>query len=163
MCAYIPMRRRPGSAPTWDRKALIGRGGEITRRRLSARSDQQVTASGHVQHRRGIAYRPGHNTLHRRTVHRLAECRARGHKTPPRFEPDEAGIRIDPPPSLAPATGTIPAATAAAEPPDGPAGVLLHCQGYRVAPYNSGSVIPFAPNSGVLVFPKITKPASSQR
>ena len=31
-----------------------------------------------------------------------------------------AGMRMDPPPSLACATGTMPAATAAAEPPDEP-------------------------------------------
>src|SRR3546814_20980837 len=34
----------------------------------------------------------------------------------------EAGIRIEPPPSLACATGTIPAPTAAAEPPPEPLG-----------------------------------------
>ena len=33
-----------------------------------------------------------------------------------------AGTRIDPPPSLAPAHGTMPAATAAADPPDDPPG-----------------------------------------
>ena len=37
----------------------------------------------------------------------------------------EAGIRIDPPPSLAWATGNIPAATAAAAPPLEPPGVRL--------------------------------------
>ncbi len=44
----------------------------------------------------------------------------------PGFKPTSpqlaAGMRIDPPPSLAPAHGTIPAATAAADPPDEPPG-----------------------------------------
>lgn len=74
-----------------------------------------------------------------------------------------AGMRIDPPPSLAPATGTMPAATAAAAPPDEPPGVRLRSQGLRVGPFASGSVMPFAPNSGVLVLPKITSPESSHR
>ncbi len=70
---------------------------------------------------------------------------------------------MEPPPSLAPAQGTIPAATAAAEPPEDPPGLWSVSQGFRVAPYSSGSVMPFAPNSGVLVLPKTTSPASSQR
>src|SRR5687768_1625884 len=85
----------------------------------------------------------------------------------PGFSPNRpqhaAGIRIDPPPSLAPATGTNPAATAAAEPPDDPPGVWSVFHGLRVGPLASGSVMPFAPNSGVLVFPKISNPASSHR
>jgi hypothetical protein len=36
-----------------------------------------------------------------------------------------AGMRVEPPPSLAPAIGTTPAATAAAEPPLLPPGVRL--------------------------------------
>lgn len=72
-------------------------------------------------------------------------------------------MRIDPPPSLAPAQGTIPAATAAADPPDEPPGVWSRFQGLRVGPNRCGSVTPLAPNSDVLVLPKITNPASSQR
>ena len=72
-------------------------------------------------------------------------------------------MRIEPPPSLAPATGRIPAATAAAAPPEEPPGVRPRSQGLRAGPNSSGSVIPLAPNSGVLVLPKITRPASSQR
>ena len=41
-----------------------------------------------------------------------------------------AGMRIDPPPSLAVATGAIPAATAAADPPEEPPGVLLNHRGF---------------------------------
>ena len=45
-----------------------------------------------------------------------------------------AGIRIEPPPSLAWAIGTMPAATAAPEPPLEPPGVRSRSQGLRVAP-----------------------------
>ncbi len=45
-----------------------------------------------------------------------------------------AGIRIEPPPSLAWATGTMPDATAAPEPPDDPPGVWSVFHGLRVAP-----------------------------
>jgi hypothetical protein len=72
----------------------------------------------------------------------------------------DAGIRIDPPPSLACAIGTIPAATAAAEPPLDPPVECLRFQGLWLAPYATGSVVTVAPNSGVLVFPKFTSPRS---
>ena len=74
-----------------------------------------------------------------------------------------AGIRIDPPPSLAPAIGTIPAATAAAEPPLDPPGVRSRSQGLRVNPNAADSVTALRPSSGVLVFPKINAPASQKR
>src|SRR3546814_7922029 len=65
--------------------------------------------------------------------------------------------------SLAPAIGTRPAATAAAEPPLEPPGVCAGFQGLRHGPQASGSVMPLAPNSGVLVRPNTTTPARSQR
>ena len=45
-----------------------------------------------------------------------------------------AGMRIEPAPSLAVAIGTIPAATAAADPPDDPPGVRARASGLRVIP-----------------------------
>ena len=51
-----------------------------------------------------------------------------------------AGIRIDPPPSLPAAIGTIPAATAAAAPPLEPPGVRLKSQGLLVRPKRAESV-----------------------
>ena len=45
-----------------------------------------------------------------------------------------AGPRIEPPPSLACAAGTMPAATAAAEPPLEPPALCAGFQGLRVAP-----------------------------
>src|SRR5499426_2496355 len=74
-----------------------------------------------------------------------------------------AGIRIDPPPSVACAIGTIPAATAAAEPPLEPPAVCSRLHGLRVGPKRRGSVDGARPISGVLVLPKITRPARLYR
>src|SRR4051795_12305651 len=71
-----------------------------------------------------------------------------------------AGILIEPPPSDPWATGTIPAATAAAAPPEEPPGVREVSQGLRVGPKRRGSVTGRIPNSGALVLPTITNPAS---
>ena len=60
-------------------------------------------------------------------------------------------------------SGTMPGATAAADQPEDPPGVRVRSQGLRVGPQASGSVIPLAPNYGVLVLPKMTSPASIQR
>ena len=72
-------------------------------------------------------------------------------------------MRIEPPPSLPWATGTIPAATAAAEPPEEPPGVRVRSHGLRVGPVWRGSVVGRIPNSGMLVMPTTTKPASRRR
>ena len=77
----------------------------------------------------------------------------------PKSPQHEAGVRIEPPPSLAWAAGTIPAATAAAAPPEEPPGVRERSQGLRQTPRNSDSVKGHRPNSGVLVLPKIDSPA----
>src|SRR5579871_3361498 len=78
----------------------------------------------------------------------------------PKRPVQEAGMRIDPPPSLACAAGTMPAATATAEPPEEPPGVRSRAHGLRVGPNAEGSVTGCRPNSGVLVLPKITRPAA---
>src|SRR6185437_11831867 len=52
----------------------------------------------------------------------------------------EDGMRIDPPPSLPCATGTIPDATAAAEPPLDPPGECVVRHVLRVGPCSNGSV-----------------------
>ena len=69
-------------------------------------------------------------------------------------------MRIDPPPSPPWATGTIPAATAAADPPDDPPHEWSVFHGLRVGPYETGSVVMVDPHSGVFVRPRVTKPAS---
>ena len=72
----------------------------------------------------------------------------------------DAGMRIDPPPSLAWANGTIPDATAAAAPPLDPPGVRVVSHGLCVAPHATGSVVGTLPSSGLFVRPAITSPAA---
>src|SRR6185437_8092483 len=87
------------------------------------------------------------------------ETRPRDGFSPNRLQHD-AGMRIEPPPSLACATGARPAATAAAAPPLEPPGVRERSQGLRQSPFSSDSVMPIVPNSGVFVLPVIVKPAA---
>src|SRR5580700_9003034 len=75
----------------------------------------------------------------------------------------EAGIRIEPPPSLAWATGRMRAATAAAAPPDEPPEECARFQGFRVGPNRRGSVVGSSPNSGLELLPKIVRPAFRKR
>ncbi len=74
-----------------------------------------------------------------------------------------AGIRIEPPPSVPCATGTMPAATAAAEPPDEPPGVRPASQGLCVGPNIRASVVGRIAYSGSVVLPTMTQPASRRR
>ena len=72
-------------------------------------------------------------------------------------------MRIEPPPSLPWAIGTMPEATAAAAPPEEPPGVRSQVPGLRVGPKQRGSVTGRIPNSGSVVVPTITNPASRSR
>src|SRR5579859_3959436 len=72
-------------------------------------------------------------------------------------------MRMEPPPSVPSASGQKRAASAADDPPDDPPGVLSLFQGFRVTPVSGESVVPFQPNSGVVVFPIRTAPASRNR
>src|SRR5262245_39041340 len=74
-----------------------------------------------------------------------------------------AGMRIEPPPSLAWATGTRPAATAAQAPPDDPPADRAGSQGLRVGPNADGCVVDWSPNLGVLDLPSVTSPISRKR
>ncbi len=73
-----------------------------------------------------------------------------------------AGMRIDPPPSLACAIGTTPAATRAAAPPEEPPGVRSRAHGFLHGPKRRGSVVAVSPNSGVALLPRLTSPAASR-
>ena len=73
------------------------------------------------------------------------------------------GIRSDPPPSDPVASGTMPAAMAAADPPDEPPGVCSRFHGLRVGPNSGLSVSAFQPSSGVFVLPITTHPAATSR
>ena len=72
-------------------------------------------------------------------------------------------MRIEPPPSLACAAGTSPAATAAADPPLEPPGERSRSHGLWVGPKAIGSVVGRMPSSGVFVRPRITSPAARWR
>jgi hypothetical protein len=81
----------------------------------------------------------------------------------PKSPQQDAGMRIDPPPSLAWAAGTIPAATAAAAPPEDPPAECVVRQGLRVGPNSTDSVDVVMPNSGDADLPKSTSPAFRYR
>src|SRR5690606_27615059 len=76
---------------------------------------------------------------------------------------NDAGIRIEQPKSVPWAIGTMPVATATAEPPDEPAGLNCGFHGLRVAPKSSLTVLAPVANSGVLVLPRIIAPALRRR
>src|SRR5690606_13931256 len=72
-------------------------------------------------------------------------------------------MRTEPPPSVPSESGPIPRATAAADPPDEPPEVRDASHGLPVLPVSGLSVTPFQPNSGVVVLPSSTAPASRTR
>ena len=71
-------------------------------------------------------------------------------------------MRIEPPPSLPCAIGTIPAATAAAEPPEEPPGVRVEVPRVARRPVWRGSVVGRMPNSGMFVVPTHDEPRLAQ-
>src|SRR5689334_16911458 len=75
----------------------------------------------------------------------------------------EAGIRIDPPPSLACATGRMRAATAAPAPPEEPPDECATFHGFLVGPCSRDSVVGISPNSGLALLPKMASPAARKR
>src|SRR5262245_26074643 len=81
----------------------------------------------------------------------------------PTLPQNAAGMRIDPAPSVPTLSGPSPAATAAAVPPDEPPGVLAGSHGLRVIPVSGELVSALHPNSGVVVLPISTAPASRSR
>src|SRR6516164_1760954 len=74
-----------------------------------------------------------------------------------------AGMRIEQPKSVPCASGTMPVATATADPPEEPAGLSDGFQGLRVAPNTSFTVLAPVANSGVLVLAVTTAPAALRR
>ncbi len=72
-------------------------------------------------------------------------------------------MRVEPPPSLAVAAGTRPAATAAALPPLEPPGVRSVSHGLRAVPKTLVRVKLSVPNSGAAVLPIGTAPAARRR
>src|SRR5262249_48539404 len=81
----------------------------------------------------------------------------------PTIPQKDAGLRMDPPPSVPRARGASPAATAAPAPPDEPPGVRSWSHGLRVRPKIRLSVMPTQPIVGVLVLPRRMAPAAFMR
>src|SRR5579884_950401 len=71
-----------------------------------------------------------------------------------------AGIRIEPPPSLACAMGTTPAATNAPEPDDDAPAVYSVSHGLRTGPSRGCSAEALNPNSDNCVLPTEVKPVA---
>jgi len=67
-------------------------------------------------------------------------------------------MRMEPPPSVACAIGRMPAATAAAAPPDEPPAECARLHGLRHGPNRRGSVLGLIANSGVELRPMMTRP-----
>src|SRR5690348_3653844 len=74
-----------------------------------------------------------------------------------------AGWRIDPPVSEPSASGVMPAATATADPPLVPPGILVGSQGFIVGPNADVSVDEPIANSSQFALPTMTAPAASSR
>ena len=70
---------------------------------------------------------------------------------------------MDPPVSVAVATGASPAATAAAEPPEDPPATRSGSHGLRVGPKWLDSVDDPIANSSRLVLPRVTMPPARKR
>ena len=100
----------------------------------------------------------------------LYQCSARGAEDTrplvglrPKTLHADAGMRKDPPPSAPIAIGTIPVATATAEPAEDPPGDLVGSHGLSIAPWWADSPTGNCPNSGIFVRPTMTAPASRRR
>src|SRR5699024_10134898 len=76
---------------------------------------------------------------------------------------NEAGVRSQPPKSLASASGTMPLATAAEDPPLEPPAERVVSYGLSVVPKTGLKVCEPAANSGTLVLPTMTAPAERTR
>ena len=81
----------------------------------------------------------------------------------PTIPHSDAGIRIDPPPSVPWAIGSARAATRAAAPPLEPPTLRSRSHGLHVGPWTIGSVVALKANSGARVRPMTRKPAARIR
>mgnify|MGYP007099129288 CR=1 FL=1 len=76
---------------------------------------------------------------------------------------NEAGTRIEPPPSEPRVSGTVPSATATAEPELDPPAVFERSHGLRVGKKAEFSFEPPMANSSMFVLPTSTAPAAASR
>src|SRR5215468_6300458 len=130
------IRRRPGSRPTSSRNGRAGGGAQYG----SPTSGPDVASSSAALSRTlHVTAWPTEAPLQPSPASGPAGLRARVGLSPKRPHA-EAGMRIDPPPSVACAIGSIPAVTAAAAPPLDPPALSPRLHGLRVAPCRRGSV-----------------------
>src|SRR3984957_20089917 len=153
------MRSRPGSRPTSSAKGRAGAGatygldgsGPWTASSIAALSRTLMLTTWPQENPPQPSPRSGPSGLRARVGFN------------PNTPEAEAGMRIEPPPSLAWATGRMRAATAAAAPPDEPPEECARFQGFRVGPNRRDSVVGSNPNSGVALFPKMVTPVLTKR
>src|SRR5204862_6229828 len=151
-----PVGGRPPSAPTSSREGRSGAGAlDEARRSGPARMSRIAAVSVTVR-----VTTPSTTAPHQLWERRGTRPRLGFRPTSPQ---QEAGIRIDPPPSLACAAGNMPAAVAAAAPPLDPPGDRPGSHGLRDGPKRRFSATVMWPNSGVLVLQASTKPARAKR
>ena len=152
------MRRRPGSAPT---SAANGPGGDHAPKASPGRWPP-ATSSSAAQSRTLRVIHPScamPDTLSESITWGPCETRPRVGFSPttPHLA---AGSRTEPPPSLPWATGTRPAATAAAAPPLDPPVEREVSHGLRHGPQPADSVVATSAISEVLERPASTNPAA---
>src|SRR5882672_11597647 len=145
------MRRRPGSRPTSCENGRCGGGATY---RLDGSGPWMASIITALSRTLMLTTWPQENPPQPSPRSGPSGLRARlGFR--PNTPEAEAGIRIQPPPSLACAIGRMRAATAAAAPPDDPPEEWSRFQGFRVGPNSRDSVVGIKPNSGLELFPKI--------
>src|ERR1700738_1902498 len=153
------MRRRPGSRPI---SCMKGRSGGGATERLDGSGPHTASSIAALSRTLTLTTWPQEKPAQPSPRSGPIGLRARVGFNP--NTPDaEAGMRIEPPPSLACATGTMRAATAAAAPPDDPPEECARFHGFRVGPNRRGSVVGINPNSGLELFPKIVTPVLRKR
>jgi hypothetical protein len=143
----------PSSAPASDVAGVGGDHHEAGSWR--ARTSSAAAVSATVWVRTPLVARPSRSTIPLVTRPRVGLS--------PTRPLHDAGIRIEPPPSLPWAMGAMPAATAAPAPLEEPPEVCPGSHGLRVVPSAGLSVNGTVPNSGVVVLPSSTNPASTNR
>ena len=81
----------------------------------------------------------------------------------PPIPQNDDGIRIEPPVSVPSAIGTIPAATAAPDPPLEPPVIRVMSHGFAVGPHAETRLVPPAASSCMFVLPTTIAPAAFSR
>src|ERR1700686_5813331 len=152
------MRSRPGSRPISSRYGRVGGGAT---KGLDGSGPWTASSIAALSRTLMLTTWPQENTPQPSPRSGPSGLRARVGFNPNTPDAD-AGIRIEPPPSLAWATGRMRAATAAAAPPEEPPAEWSRFQGLRVGPNRRDSVVGIRPNSGLALLPKIETPASTK-